>query len=199
MGEGLWGGEEAVWWGRGCGKGAGLEMGAWPLEIGRGCSSGGVAFVVGVAPRGGRVPMKGAGLRVGGAPMWAGLRGGRGHPHLRGLNAINTHLGGAGNKETPKMGIPPLPPLQELGRTPKKGGGGGSGNEVTPKTRGTPPGNGETPKNGGHPSTSPKKWGDPPPKQVVEVHQELGGRGHNGGHPQEVGDPHGVGGKWGPP
>ena len=131
--------------------------------------------------------------------MWAGLRGGRGHPHLRGLNAINTHLGGAGNKETPKMGIPPLPPLQELGRTPKKGGGGESGNEVTPKTRGTPPGNGETPKNWGHPSTSPKKWGDPPPKQVVEVHQELGGRGHNGGHPQEVGDPHGMGGKWGPP
>lgn len=172
VGEGLWNGE-----GRGCGKGAGLEMGAWPLEIGRGCSSGGVAFVVGVAPRGGRVPMKGAGLRVGGAPMWAGLRGGRGHPHLRGLNAINTHLGGAGNKETPKMGIPPLPPLQELGRTPKKGGGGGSGNEVTPKTRGTPPGNGETPKNGGHPSTSPKKWGDPPPKTSRRGAPRTGGEG----------------------
>ena len=97
------------------------------------------------------------------------------------------------------MGIPPSPHSKNWGEPQRKGEGGGSGNEVTPKTRGTPPGNGETPKNWGHPSTSPKKWGDPPPKQVVEVHQELGGRGHNGGHPQEVGDPHGVGGKWGPP
>lgn len=127
VGKGLYGGGGAMEWGgeglwkRGGSGNGGVASGNWAgLQFG-----GGVAFVVGVAPRGGRVPMKGAGLRVGGAPMWAGLRGGRGHPHLRGLNAINTHLGGQEIRRPQKWGSPPSPHSKNWGEPQRKGEGGG--------------------------------------------------------------------------